>query len=129
MDFALQFADACIGTPQRQTQLRQLRMLARALHDNGEQQNALKKINQALTVPFSAPKELDAYSIDDLTAATGIRSRILWIAGRLDDAIVSAEECLAHALAVDHAQSTLLGSARCNAGYRGTAQHRSAPLA
>ena len=40
-----------------------------------------------------------------VTAAMGIRSRILWIIGRADDAMVAAEECLARGLAVDHAQS------------------------
>jgi predicted ATPase/DNA-binding winged helix-turn-helix (wHTH) protein len=104
-EFARQFSDACLNTPPRQTRLRRLRILARALHDNGDQRNALKEIDRALTVPFTPPKQLDAYSIDDLTAAMGIRARILWINGRADEAMVAAEECLARALAVDHAQS------------------------
>ncbi len=80
-------------------------MLARALHDNGEQRDALKEIDRALTPPLSVPKQLDAYSIDDVTAAMAIRSRILWIIGRAEDAMAVAEECLARGLAVDHAQS------------------------
>lgn len=105
MDFARQFEDACAGAPERQSRTRRHRMLARALHDNGEQRNALKEINRALTPPLSIPKQLDAYSIDDVTAAMGIRSRILWIIGRAEDAMVAAEECVARGLAVDHAQS------------------------
>ena len=105
MDFARQFAEACTGASERPNRTRRRRMLARALHDNGEQQNALKEIDRALTPPLSAPKQLDAYSIDDVTAAIAIRSRILWIIGRTDDAMVAAEESLARGLAVDHAQS------------------------
>jgi predicted ATPase/DNA-binding winged helix-turn-helix (wHTH) protein len=105
MDFARQFGEACADAPERQTRTRRHRMLARALHDNGEQRNALKEIDRALTPPFGVPKQLDAYSIDDVTAALGIRSRILWITGRADDAMAVAEECVARGLAVDHAQS------------------------
>ena len=105
MDFARQFAEACTGASERPNRTRRRRMLARALHDNGEQLNALKEIDQALTPPLSAPKQLDAYSIDDVTAAIAIRSRILWIIGRTDDAMVAAEESLSRGLAVDHAQS------------------------
>jgi predicted ATPase/DNA-binding winged helix-turn-helix (wHTH) protein len=105
MDFARQFGEACANVPAHQTHTRRHRILARALHDNGEQQNALKEIERALAPPFSVSKQLDAYSIDDVTAAMGIRSRILWIVGRADDAMVAAEECLARGLAVDHAQS------------------------
>jgi predicted ATPase len=105
MDFARQFGEACTGIPKRQTRTRRHRMLARAVHDNGEQRNALKEIDRALTPPFSVPKHLDAYSIDDITAAMAIRSRILWIIGRPEDAMMMAEECLARGLAVDHAQS------------------------
>jgi predicted ATPase/DNA-binding winged helix-turn-helix (wHTH) protein len=105
MDLARQFARACADTPERQTRTRRHRMLARALHDNGEQRKALKEINRALTPPFSVPKQLDAYSIDDVIAAMGVRARIFWIIGRADDAMVAAEECLARGLAVDHAQS------------------------
>ena len=65
----------------------------------------MKEIDRALTPPLSVSKQLDAYSIDDVTAAMAIRSRILWIIGRPDDAMVVAEECLARGLAVDHAQS------------------------
>jgi predicted ATPase/DNA-binding winged helix-turn-helix (wHTH) protein len=105
MDFARQFAEACANAPKRQTRTRRHRMLARALHDNGEQRNALKEIDRALTPPFGVPKHLDAYSIDDVTAAMAIRSRILWIIGRSEDAMVMAEECVARGQAVDHAQS------------------------
>ena len=105
MEFARQFAEACTDAPERLTRTRRHRMLARALHDNGEHRSALKEVDQALTAPVRVPKQLDAYSIDDLTAAMGIRSRILWIVGRAEDAMVAAEECLARGLAVDHAQS------------------------
>jgi predicted ATPase/DNA-binding winged helix-turn-helix (wHTH) protein len=105
MDFARQFGEACTGDPERQNRTRRHRMLARALHDNGEQRNALKEVDRALAPPLSVPKQLDAYSIDDITAALGIRSRILWIIGRPEDAMIVAEECLARGLAVDHAQS------------------------
>lgn len=104
-DFARQFAEACDRSPERRNRTRCHRMLARALHDNGEQRNALKAIERALTPPLSVSKQLDAYSIDDITAALGIRSRILWIIGRPNDAMVAAEECLARGLAVDHAQT------------------------
>ena len=93
------------NTPKSQTRTRRHRMLARALHDNGEQRSALKEIDRALTPPLSVPKHLDAYSIDDVTAAMAIRSRILWIIGRPEDAMMMAEECLARGQAVDHAQS------------------------
>jgi hypothetical protein len=105
MDFARQFGEACTGAAERQNRTRHHRMLARALHDSGEQQNALREIDRALTPPLSVPKQLDAYSIDDVTAAMAIRSRILWIIGKAEDAMLVAEECLARALAVDHAQS------------------------
>jgi predicted ATPase/DNA-binding winged helix-turn-helix (wHTH) protein len=105
MDFARQFGEACTNIPKRQTRTRRHRMLARALHDNGEQRSALKEIDRALTPPLSVPKHLDAYSIDDVTAAMAIRSRILWIIGRPEDAMMMAEECLARGQAVDHAQS------------------------
>jgi predicted ATPase/DNA-binding winged helix-turn-helix (wHTH) protein len=105
MDFARQFGEACYGAPERQNRTRRHRMLARALHDNGEQRNALKEIDRALSHPLSVMKQLDAYSIDDVTAAMGVRSRILWIIGRAEDAMAVAEECLARGLAVDHAQS------------------------
>jgi predicted ATPase len=105
MDFARQFGEACAEAPERQNRTRRHRMLARALHDNGEHRNALREIDRALTPPLSVAKQLDAYSIDDVTAGMGIRSRILWILGRADDAMVVAEECLARGLAVDHAQS------------------------
>ena len=105
MDFARQFGEACSGGAERQNRTRRHRMLARGFHDNGEHRNALKEVDRALTPPFSVAKQLDAYSIDDITAALGIRSRILWIIGRAEDAIVGAEECLARGLAVDHAQS------------------------
>jgi predicted ATPase/DNA-binding winged helix-turn-helix (wHTH) protein len=105
MDFARQFAEACLDGADRPTRTRRHRLLARALHDNGEQGSALKEIDRALTPPVSVPQDLDAYSIDDVTAALGIRSRILWIIGRADDAMVAAEQCLERALAADHAQS------------------------
>jgi predicted ATPase/DNA-binding winged helix-turn-helix (wHTH) protein len=105
MDFARQFRVACTNATERQTRTRRHRMLARALHDNGEQREAQKEIDRALTPPLSISKQLDAYSIDDVTAAMAIRSRILWIMGRAEDAMVVAEECLARGLAVDHAQS------------------------
>jgi predicted ATPase/DNA-binding winged helix-turn-helix (wHTH) protein len=105
MDFAQLFGEACTDASGRQNRTRRHRMLARALHDNGEQRNALKEIDRALTPPLRVAKQLDAYSIDDVTAAMAIRSRILWIIGRADDAMVVAEECLARGLAVDHAQS------------------------
>jgi predicted ATPase/DNA-binding winged helix-turn-helix (wHTH) protein len=105
MDYAKQFGEACADAPERQTRTRRHRMLARALHDTGEQRTALKEIERALTPPFGAPGQLDAYSIDDVTAAMGIRSRILWLVGRAEDAIAMAEECVARGLAVDHAQS------------------------
>jgi predicted ATPase len=105
MDFARQFGEACTGAAERPNRTRRHRMLARALHDNGEQRIALKEIDRALTPPLSVPKQLDAYSIDDVTAAMAIRSRILWLIGKADDAMVVAEECLARGLAVDHAQS------------------------
>jgi hypothetical protein len=66
----------------------------------------LKEIERALHPPLPrAPTQLDAYSIEDVTAALAIRSRILWIMGRAEDAMTAAEECLARGLAVDHAQS------------------------
>jgi hypothetical protein len=105
MNFARQFGEACTNAAERQNRTRRHRVLARALHDNGDQRSALKEIDRALTPPLSVPKQLDAYSIDDVAAAMGIRSRILWIIGRADDAMVTAEACLARALAVDHAQS------------------------
>lgn len=105
MDFARQFGEACADASERQNRTRRHRMFARALHDNGEHRNALKEIDRALTPPLHVPKQLDAYSIDDVTAAMAIRSRILWIIGRADDAMVAAQECLARGLAVDHAQS------------------------
>lgn len=105
MDFARQFGEACNSAAERENRTRRRRMLARALHDNGEQQNALREIDRALTPPLSVLKQLDAYSIEDVTAAMAIRARILWMIGRADDAVVAAEECLARALKVDHAQS------------------------
>ena len=105
MDFAEQFGEACTHACERDNRTRRHRMLARALHDNGKHRNALKEIDRALTPPLSVPKQPDAYSIDDVTAAMAIRSRILWMIGRADDAMVVAEECLARGLAVDHAQS------------------------
>lgn len=105
MDFAKQFGEACADAPERQTRTRRHRMLARALHDTGEQLSALNEIERALTPPFGVPGQLDAYSIDDVTAAMGIRSRILWLVGRAEDAMAVAEECVARGLAVDHAQS------------------------
>jgi predicted ATPase/DNA-binding winged helix-turn-helix (wHTH) protein len=106
MDFAQQFNEACSGASERETKIRRHRLLARAYHDIGEQRNALREIDRALTPPLlRAPAQLDAYSIEDVTAALAIRARILWIMGRAEDAMSAAEECLARGLAVDHAQS------------------------
>jgi predicted ATPase/DNA-binding winged helix-turn-helix (wHTH) protein len=105
MDFARQFSNACADGSERQNRTRRHRMLARALHDNGDHRRALKEIDQALAPRWDVPKQLDAYSIEDVTAAMSIRARILWITGRAEDAMAAAEECLARGLAVDHSQS------------------------
>jgi hypothetical protein len=106
MDFAQQFDLACSESGERQTRTRRHRLLARAYSDIGEQRTALKEIERALHPPLPrAPAQPDAYSIEDVTAALAIRSRILWIMGRAEDAMIAAEECLARGLAVDHAQS------------------------
>jgi predicted ATPase len=106
MDFAQQFDVACSESGERQTRTRRHRLLARAYSDGGQQHTALKEIERALHPPLPrAPAQLDAYSIEDVTATLAIRSRILWITGRAEDAMIAAEECLARGLAVDHAQS------------------------
>jgi hypothetical protein len=106
MDFARQFDLACSESGERQTRTRRHRLLARAHSDEGEQRTALKEIERALHPPLPrARAQLDAYSIEDVTAALAIRSRILWIMGRADDAMIASEECLARGLAIDHAQS------------------------
>lgn len=104
MDFARQIGEVGTDAPKHLTRIRLHRILARALHTNGDQRNALKEIDRALTPPFS-DQQLDAYSIDDVTAALAIRSRILWITGRAEDAMAVAEECVARGLAVYHPQS------------------------
>jgi len=104
MDFARQFEEAGTNAPEHVTRIRLHRILARALHDSGDQRNALKEIDRALTPPFSV-QQLDAYAIDDVTAALAIRARLLWITGRAEDAMAVAEECVARGLAVNHAQS------------------------
>jgi len=106
MDFAQQFDVACSESGERQMRTRRHRLLARAYSDDGQQRTALKEVERALHPPLPrAPSQLDAYSIEDVTAALAIRSRILWIMGRAEDAMITAEECLARGLAVDHAQS------------------------
>lgn len=105
-EFANEFATASINVSAPQTKARRHRMLARSYHDVGDQRKALKEVDRALAPPVSANVHLDAYSIYDITAALAIRSRILWITGRAEDAMSVAEECLARGLAVDHAQST-----------------------
>jgi predicted ATPase/DNA-binding winged helix-turn-helix (wHTH) protein len=105
-DFATAFAKASVNASAPQAKTRRYRMLARAYHDVGEQRRALKEVERALARPLGVNADLDAYGIDDVTAALAIRSRILWVVGRAEDAMSVAEECLARGLAVDHAQST-----------------------
>ncbi len=104
--FAKQFDAASSPLREVRTKVRRHRMLARAYHDIGDQRNAVREIERAIAAPLPAvPAHLDAYSIEDGTAALAIRSRILWVTGAIDDARTVAEECLARGLAVDHAQS------------------------
>jgi predicted ATPase/DNA-binding winged helix-turn-helix (wHTH) protein len=105
-EFANEFAAASNNVNAPQVRTRRHRILARAYHDVGEQRKALKEVDRALARPLGANADLDAYAIDDVTAALAIRSRILWVMGRAEDAMSAAEECLARGLAVDHAQST-----------------------
>ncbi len=106
MRFAKQFGTASLHFREPRTKVRRHRMLARAYHDVGDQRTAVKEIGRVIAVPLpAAPAQLDAYSIEDGTAALAIRSRILWVTGAIDDAKTVAEECLARGLAVDHAQS------------------------
>ncbi len=105
-EFANEFAAASINVSAPQVKTRRHRILARAYHDVGEQRKALKEVDRALAPRLGANADLDAYAIDDITAALAIRSRILWVTGRAEDAMSAAEECLARGLAVDHAQST-----------------------
>jgi predicted ATPase/DNA-binding winged helix-turn-helix (wHTH) protein len=106
MRFAKQFSTASSHFRGLRTKVRRHRMLARAYHDIGDQRTAVNEIGQAIAAPLpAAPAQLDAYSIEDGTAALAIRSRILWVTGAIDDAKTVAEECLARGLAVDHAQS------------------------
>jgi predicted ATPase/DNA-binding winged helix-turn-helix (wHTH) protein len=106
MRFAMQFGTASLPVRDVRTKVRRHRMLARAYHDVGDQRTAVKEIEMAVTAPLPpAPAHIDAYSIEDGTAALAIRSRILWVTGAIDDARAAAEECLARGLAIDHAQS------------------------
>jgi ATP/maltotriose-dependent transcriptional regulator MalT len=106
MRLAKQFGTASSHVREPRAKVRRHRMLARAYHDIGDQRNARKEIERAIPAPLpAAPAQLDAYSIEDGTAALAIRSRILWMTGAIDDAKTVAEECLARGLAADHAQS------------------------
>jgi predicted ATPase/DNA-binding winged helix-turn-helix (wHTH) protein len=105
-EFAKEFAEASIKVSAPHAKTRRHRMLARAYHDVGEQRKALREIDRALTLRLGGNADVDAYSIDDVTAALAIKSRILWVTGKAEDAMSVSEECLARALAVDHAQST-----------------------
>jgi len=105
-ELAEEFAKASVNVSTPYVRVRRHRMPARAYHDAGEQRKALKEVDKALTPPLSAKADLDAYAIDDVTASLALRSRILWLMGKADDAMTVAEECLARGLAVDHAQST-----------------------
>ena len=106
MRFAKQFGTASSHVREPRTKVRRDRMLARAYHDIGDQRTAVKEIKRALAAPLlAAPVQLDAYAIEDGTAALAIRSRILWVTGAINDAKTVAEECLARGLALDHAQS------------------------
>jgi predicted ATPase/DNA-binding winged helix-turn-helix (wHTH) protein len=105
-EFAQEFAEASVSVSGPHAKTRRHRMLARAYHDLGEQQKALKEIDRALATRSGGNADLDAYAIDDITAALAVKARVLWITGKAEDAMSVSEECLARALAVDHAQST-----------------------
>ena len=105
--FADDYARAARDLPAPTIKLKQYRILARAKHDLGNHATALVHLDQALSSPVDrmARIALNAYEIDDRTAALAIKSRVLWISGQVDDALSVAEECLQHGLKVDHAQS------------------------
>jgi predicted ATPase/DNA-binding winged helix-turn-helix (wHTH) protein len=105
--FADDYALAARSLTEPAIKLKQHRILARAKHDLGNHANALLHLEQAFSSPVDrmARIALNAYEIDDITAALAVKSRVLWISGQVDDALSVAEECLQHGLKVDHAQS------------------------
>lgn len=105
--FAGDYALSARNVSEPAIKLKQHRILARAWHDLGSHANALLELDQAFANSASpiATTTLNAYEIDDMTAALAVRSRVLWISGQVDDALAVAEECLQRGLRVDHAQS------------------------
>jgi predicted ATPase/DNA-binding winged helix-turn-helix (wHTH) protein len=110
--FAGDYALSARNLSEPAIKLKQHRILARAWHDLGSHANALLELDQAFansvspnSVGSMATTTLNAYEIDDMTAALAVRSRVLWISGQVDDALAVAEECLQRGLKVDHAQS------------------------
>jgi tetratricopeptide (TPR) repeat protein len=105
--FAGDYALSARNLSEPAIKVKQHRILARAWHDLGSHANALLELDQAFanSVEGLAPIALNAYEIDDMTAALAVRSRVLWISGQVDDALAVAEECLERGLKVDHAQS------------------------
>jgi len=105
--FAGEYARSATKMSGPAIRLKQHRILARACHDLGHHADALIELDQAFAnaVGRTAPVALNAYEIDDMTAALAVRSRVLWISGQVDDALDVAEECLQRGLKVDHAQS------------------------
>jgi hypothetical protein len=89
-------------------ELRQHRILSRALSDLGQYALAHEHVELALQPSRGAmpPTKLNAYDIDDWVAARAMRARILWLRGYPDDANIEAEQCVSEALRLGHRQST-----------------------
>jgi predicted ATPase/DNA-binding winged helix-turn-helix (wHTH) protein len=89
-------------------EFRRHRILGRSLGDLGRLAPAREHLELALrTTRASMPRlALNAYEIDDWTAARATLARTLWLQGFPDDAKKEADQCIADALQVGHEQST-----------------------
>jgi predicted ATPase/DNA-binding winged helix-turn-helix (wHTH) protein len=87
---------------------RRHRVLGRALGDLGRLAPAREHLELALRATrASMPRlALNAYEIDDWIAARATLARTLWLQGFPDDAKKEADQCIADALQLGHAQST-----------------------
>ena len=87
---------------------RRHRILGRSFSDRGKLAPAREHLELALrTTRASMPRlTLNAYEIDDWTAARATLARTLWLHGFPDDAKKEADQCIAEALQVGHEQST-----------------------
>ncbi|WP_165842885.1 ATP-binding protein [Phenylobacterium deserti] len=104
MQYAREYGERLPPRPEPLYVARRHRLLGRALHDLGRHGEAQAHLLEALSRPREAfPKIIiTGYDVDQWCAARATYARVLWVTGRPDEAIDTAESCLDELLWLNH---------------------------